>query len=88
MFSIFDIYALTLLAISLLLFLRRYVTHDPPVYPYLIIACTCFVSNRLGEAGGGVFALTLLIAASFSLMGCLFHPDWRSMSRRDLRRNR
>lgn len=83
MFSIFDIYALALLVISMWLFVRRYITQNPPVYPYLIIACTCLVANWLGEAGGGVFALTLLIAASFSFLGCLFYPSWRSMGGKD-----
>lgn len=80
MFSIFDIYSLALLLASMVLFVRRYITQDPPVYPYLIIACTCLVANWLGEAGGGVFALVLLVAASFSFLGCLLYPSWRSMN--------
>lgn len=80
MVTVFDIYALTLLLASMSLFVMRYITQDPPVYPYLIIACTCLVSNWLGEAGGGLFALALLTAASFSLLGCLLYPSWRSMS--------
>lgn len=80
MFSVFDIYSLALLLASMVLFVRRYITQDPPVYPYLIIACTCLVANWLGEAGGGVFALVLLVAASFSFLGCLLYPSWRSMN--------
>ncbi|PQA88505.1 XrtV sorting system accessory protein [Hyphococcus luteus] len=80
MFTIFDIYSLVLLLVSMGLFVKRYMTQDPPVYPYLIIACTCLVANWLGEAGGGVFALGLLIAASFSFLGCLLYPSWRSMN--------
>lgn len=80
MLTIFDIYSLALLVASMSLFLKRYITQNPPVYPYLIIACTCLVSNWLGEAGGGVFALTLLIAASFSFLGCLLYPSWRNMT--------
>lgn len=79
MFTIFDIYALALLIVSMALFVRRYMTQNPPVYPYLIIAVTCLVSNWLGEAGGGVFALALLVAASFSFLGCLLYPSWRNM---------
>lgn len=81
MFTIFDAYSLALLVASMVIFVRRYVKSNPPVYPYLIIACTCLVANWLGEAGGGVFAMGLLIAASFSFLGCFLYPNWRSMSK-------
>ncbi len=83
MFTIFDVYSLALLLVSMGLFVKRYMIQDPPVYPYLIIACTCLVANWLGEAGGGIFALGLLIAASFSFLGCLLYPSWRSMATED-----
>ncbi len=79
MITIFDVYALALLIVSMTLFVRRYMTQNPPVYPYLIIAVTCLVANWLGEAGGGIFALSLLVAASFSFLGCLLYPSWRHM---------
>lgn len=78
--SIFDFYAFSLMLVSIGLFVVRYLRDDPPVYPYLIIASTCFVGNSLGEAGGGVYAMILLVAASFSFLGCLLFPTWRSMS--------
>lgn len=77
MFTVYDIYSLALLAASMTLFVRRYLAQDPPIYPYLVIACTSYVANILGEAGGGLFALALLVAASFSLLGCLLYPRWR-----------
>lgn len=80
MFTVFDIYALVLLIASMTLFVTRYMKQNPPVYPYLIIATTCLVANWLGEAGGGLFALALLITASFSFLGCLLYPSWRTMS--------
>lgn len=83
MFTIFDIYSLALLLVSMALFVKRYLTQDPPVYPYLIIASTCLVANWLGEAGGGVFAMAMLVAASFSFLGCLLYPSWRSMTASD-----
>jgi len=79
MITVFDVYALALLIVSMTLFVRRYMTHNPPVYPYLIIALTCLVANWLGEAGAGLFALALLVAASFSFLGCLLYPNWRHM---------
>ncbi|MEZ5891983.1 MAG: hypothetical protein R3C58_02380 [Parvularculaceae bacterium] len=81
--SVFDLFSLVLLLASMVLFVRRYITQDPPVYPYLIIACTCLVANWLGEAGGGLFALILLVAASFSFLGCLLYPSWRTMASPD-----
>lgn len=80
MFSIFDLFSLALLLASMALFVSRYMVQDPPVYPYLIIATTCLVANWLGNAGGGLFAMVLLIAAAFSFLGCLLYPSWRTMS--------
>lgn len=75
--SIFDIYSVALLIVSLTMFIVRYLREDLPVTPYLVIACTCGVGNYLGEAGGGVGALMLLVAASFLFLGCLFYPNIR-----------
>lgn len=83
MFTIFDLFSLALLLSSMALFVSRYMVQDPPVYPYLIIATTCLVANWLGNAGGGIFALVLLIAAAFSFLGCLLYPSWRSMDSSD-----
>ena len=79
MVTIYDIFSLILLAASMGLFCVRYISQDPPVYPYLIIACTCLVANWLGDSGGGIFAICLLVAAAFSFLGCLLYPSWRSM---------
>ena len=83
MFTFFDAYSLGLLLASLVLFVKRYMTQNPPVYPYLIIASTCLVANWLGDSGGGLFAFVLLVAASFSFLGCLLYPSWRSMASAD-----
>ena len=74
MVTFFDIYSLGLLAVSLSVFFIRYVRQNPPVMPYLIIACVCAVGNWLGDAGGGHAALALLIAASFLFLGCVLTP--------------
>ncbi len=79
MVSVFDVFSLVLLVASMSLFVHRHLTQDPPVYPYLIIASTCLVANWLGDLGGGIFALALLVAASFSFLGCLLYPSWRNM---------
>ncbi|MEZ5896355.1 MAG: hypothetical protein R3C40_02185 [Parvularculaceae bacterium] len=83
MISVIDIYSLTLLAISLTIFIVRYFREEPPVAPYLIIACTCAIGNFLGDAGGRMGAIVLLTAASFLFLGCLLHPG--AHRRRDRR---
>ena len=77
---LFDVYSLLLLFVTIVLFSKRCMSATPPVYPYLIIACTCFVANWLGKAGGEIGAVGLLVAASFSYLGCLLRPEWRTMS--------
>lgn len=74
MISFFDIYSLSLLVVSLSVFFIRYVKQDPPIMPYLLIACVCAVGNWLGEAGAGDTALMLLIAASFLFLALVVTP--------------
>jgi hypothetical protein len=74
MVTVFDLYSIGLLVISLTMFVIRYMREEPPVTPYLVIASTCAVGNYLGEQGGGIGALMLLVAASFLFLGCVFYP--------------
>ncbi|MEQ8179438.1 MAG: hypothetical protein RIC52_11540 [Amphiplicatus sp.] len=85
MVSFFDVYSLSLLAISLAVFFVRYVRQDPPIMPYLVIACVCAVGNWLGENGGDWAAIALLTAASFLFLSLLFRPSraqWREADAR------
>lgn len=82
MATFIEIYSISLLLASVTLFVFRYLHEEPPVMPYLVIACTCAVGSYLGENGGGLGAFTLLIAASFLFLGCVFHPQLRSLSGR------
>ena len=75
--SFIDIYSISLLMISLTMFVKRYLREEPPVTPYLVIACTCAVGNFLGDAGGGLGAFVLLLAATFLFLGCVFYPQLR-----------
>jgi len=80
MITIFDIYSVGLLIASLAVFIVRYIRQDPPIMPYLVIACVCAVGNWLGELGGGWAAMSLLVAASFLFLSCLLVPyrkQWR-----------
>ena len=74
MISFFDIFSLGLLVVSLSVFFIRYVSQDPPITPYLLIACVCGVGNWLGDSGGGDAALMLLIAASFLFLALVLTP--------------
>lgn len=81
MITVFDVYSVSLLLISLTVFVIRYVRQDPPIMPYLVIACVCGVGNWLGDKGGGWAAMSLLVAASFLFLGCLLAPyreKWRA----------
>jgi hypothetical protein len=72
-----DVYSASLLLISLTVFVVRYIRQDPPIMPYLIIACVCAVGNWLGEFNSIVTrwgATSLLVAASFLFLGCLMAP--------------
>lgn len=80
MVSIIDVYSIALLLVSLTMFVIRYLREEPPVMPYLVIACTCAVGNFLGEQGGGMGAFMLLIAATFLFMGSVFYPHLRKLS--------
>ena len=79
MITIFDFFALALMAMAMALFVYRYIKQDPPVYPYLVISVSSLVASWLGNAGGGVPALMMLIAAAFSFAGCVLYPSWRNM---------
>ena len=74
MITVFDIYSVSLLLISLGVFVVRYVRQEPPIMPYLVIACVCAVGNWLGDLGGGWAALSLLVAASFLFLSLLIAP--------------
>jgi len=74
--SFVDAYSIGLLIVSLSFFIVRYLREEPPVMPYLVIACTCTVTNFIGVSGG-IGGILLLIAASFLFIGCVFYPQYR-----------
>lgn len=76
------VYSISLLLVSLTMFVIRYLREEPPVLPYLVIACTCAVGNFLGDSGGGLGAFMLLVAATFLFMGCVFYPHVRTLHQR------
>jgi hypothetical protein len=66
-----DVYALTLLAISFTIFIKRFLREEPPIAPYLVIALTCAAATIIGQNGAERGAMVLLIAASFLFLACL-----------------
>ena len=77
MITVFDIYSVALLLVSLTVFVVRYIRQDPPILPYLVIACVCAVGNWMGnfdDAWARWGAMSLLVAASFLFLTCLLAP--------------
>lgn len=50
------------------IFFYRFRSENPPLAPYMLISLVCAVANWLGNNGGGVAAVLLLIAGSFYLL--------------------
>lgn len=82
MVALLNAYSAALLIVSLVLFIARYRRQDPPILPYIIIACVCAVSNWLIGAGVWWGAAALLFAASFLFIACLMSPDRGARRRR------
>lgn len=77
MITAVDVYSVSLLLISLTVFVVRYMRQDPPIMPYLVIACVCGVGNWMGEFDDVWTkwgATSLLVAASFLFLTCLLAP--------------
>jgi len=77
-----DIYSVSLLAVTLTVYVMRYLRDEPPVLPYLIIECVCAVGHELGRNGSGMGVVMLLISATFLIMSCVFYPHIRHFSGR------
>ncbi|MEQ1930657.1 MAG: XrtV sorting system accessory protein [Parvularculaceae bacterium] len=77
MITVFDVYSVALLLVSLTVFVIRYIRQDPPIMPYLVIACVCAVGNWMGNYEDTWVrwgAMSLLVAASFLFLTCLLAP--------------
>ncbi len=72
--TIFDLLAALLFVATAGLFALRFRHEDPPITPYLLIALTCAVGNWLGNMGGGLAAIALLIAGSFLTLHLASEP--------------
>lgn len=72
--TLFDLMAVALFIATAGIFFYRYKHENPPLAPYMLISLVCAVSNWLGNNGGGVGAVLLLIAGSFYLMHVAGEP--------------
>lgn len=72
--TLFDLMAVALFVATAGIFFYRYKHENPPLAPYMLISLVCAVSNWLGNNGGGVGAVLLLIAGSFYLMHVAGEP--------------
>lgn len=72
--SIFDILTLFLVAAAVGLFLLRLRHEMPHVLPYLTIALIGLVGNWLGNQGGGVAAVALLMSGAFLMLHLAGEP--------------
>ncbi|NOX95585.1 MAG: hypothetical protein GXP04_10980 [Alphaproteobacteria bacterium] len=63
--SIFDLLAVFLFLATVGLFIMRARHESPPIIPYLLVVAVSVVGGWLGNHGGGIAAVALLIAGSF-----------------------
>ena len=74
MLTIYDILSLLLVSGCACLFLLR-MRHEKPRYPaYIVIFLVCSVGAWLGNNGGGVAAVAILISAYFFLLHLASEP--------------
>ncbi len=66
--TIYDFMSVTLFIAMAGIFFFRYRSENPPLAPYMLISLDCAVSNWIGNNGGGISAVALLIAGSFYLL--------------------
>jgi hypothetical protein len=66
--TLFDFMSVALFIAAAGIFFYRYRSENPPLAPYMLISLVCAVANWLGNAGGGVGAVLLLVAGSFYLL--------------------
>ncbi len=83
--TVFDVYSVALLLVSLTVFVIRYIRQDPPIMPYLVIACVCAVGNWMGNFSDTWTkwgAMSLLVAASFLFLTCLLAPYHKALRKK------
>lgn len=72
--TIFDLLSVLLFIATAGLFFLRFRHENPPLAPYLLVALVAAVGNWLGNHGGGLAAVALLIAGSFLTLHLASQP--------------
>ncbi len=72
--TIFDILAALLFSATAGLFFLRLRHETPPITPYALVGFVGIVGNWLGNNGGGVAAVALLIAGAFLTLHLASEP--------------
>ncbi|MEO1013977.1 MAG: XrtV sorting system accessory protein [Pseudomonadota bacterium] len=75
MSTVFDVFAMCLIVVSLAIFIIRYIREEPPILPYLLIAIACGVGNWVGETVDQFAGIVVLIIAAFLFLSCFLYPD-------------
>lgn len=88
MIAAIDAYSVCVLVISLGVLVARYVRHDPPIFPYVLIAAACAASALFARADAFLAAFSLNSAALFLFLACLLAPHRRDWRRRGLSRRK
>jgi len=72
--TLYDFMAILLFIATAAMFFYRFQNEDPPLAPYALVSLVCAVSNWLGNNGGGVGAILLLVAGAFYLLHLASEP--------------
>ncbi|MEM8770094.1 MAG: XrtV sorting system accessory protein [Pseudomonadota bacterium] len=72
--TIFDFLSVTLFIATASLFFLRFRHENPPLAPYLLVSLVAAVGNWLGNHGGGLAAVALLIAGAFLTLHLASEP--------------
>lgn len=66
--TLYDLMSVSLFIATAGIFFYRFRSENPPLAPYMLISLVCAVSNWIGNNGGGISAVLLLVAGSFYLL--------------------
>lgn len=66
--TLYDLMSVLLFIATAGIFFYRFRNENPPLAPYMLISLVCAVSNWIGNHGGGISAVLLLVAGSFYLL--------------------
>lgn len=72
--TIFDILSVTLFIAAAGLFFMRFRHENPPLWPYVLVSLIAATGNWLGNHGGGLAAVALLMGGAFFTLHLASEP--------------